>query len=39
MCTPDGFMSARLSKPGRKPFASGHWIVATDAEFKGEATS
>lgn len=37
--TPDGFMSAQLSRPDRKPFASGDWFVATDAEFKGEATS
>lgn len=39
MYTPDGFMSAQLSKPDRKPFASGDWFVASDAEFKDEATS
>jgi hypothetical protein len=39
MYTPDGFMSAQLSKPYRKPFASGDWFVATDAEYKGEASS
>jgi len=39
MYTPDGFMSAQLSKPDRKPFASGDWFKASDAEFKDEATS
>lgn len=39
MYTPDGFMSAQLSKPDRKPFASGDWFKASDAEFKNEATS
>ncbi len=39
MYTPDGFMSAQLSKPDRKPFASGDWFKATDHEFKDEATS
>jgi len=39
MYTPDGFMSAQLAKPDRKPFASGDWFEATDAEFKDEATS
>jgi hypothetical protein len=39
MYTPDGFMSAQLSKPDRKPFASGDWFKASDAEFKEEATS
>ena len=39
MYTPDGFRSAQLSKPDRKPFASGDWFEASDAEFKSEATS
>lgn len=39
MYTPDGFMSAQLSKPDREPFASGDWFEASDAEFKNEATS
>jgi hypothetical protein len=29
----------QLSKPDRKPFASGDWFVASDAEFKDKATS
>jgi Lipocalin-like domain len=39
MYTPDGFMSAQLSKPDRKLFASGDWFKASDAEFRDEATS
>lgn len=39
MYTPDGFMSAQLSTPDRKPFASGDWFVTSDAEFKDEASS
>jgi hypothetical protein len=39
MYTPDGFMSAQLSKPDRKPFASGDRFKASDYEFKDEATS
>jgi hypothetical protein len=39
MYTPDGFMSAQLSKPDREPFASGDWFKASDAEFRDEATS
>jgi len=31
MYTPDGFMSAQLSKPDRKLFASGDWFKASDA--------
>jgi hypothetical protein len=27
MYTPDGYMSAQLSKPDRKPFASGDVVV------------
>lgn len=39
MYTPDGFMSAQLSKPDRAPFASGDWFKGSDAEFREEATS
>jgi Lipocalin-like domain len=39
MYTPDGFMSAQLSRPDRKPFVSGDWFEASDAEFREEATS
>ncbi len=37
--TPDGFMSAQLARPRRKPFASGDWFEASDAEFREQATS
>lgn len=37
--TPDGYMSAQLCSPGRVPFGSGDWFVATHEEFKAEATS
>jgi hypothetical protein len=37
MYTPDGYMSAQLMKPGRKPFASGDWFKGTDEEYKTEA--
>lgn len=37
--TADGFMSAQLAKPDRKPFVSGDWFQASDAEFQDEATS
>jgi hypothetical protein len=39
MYTPDGFMSAQLSRPDRKPFASGDWFKATDEEFRNQATT
>jgi len=39
MYTPDGFMSAQLMKPGRKPFTSGDWFNATDEEYKQEAST
>ncbi|MGO4407992.1 lipocalin-like domain-containing protein [Bosea sp. RAF48] len=39
MYTPDGFMSAQLSKPDRKPFSSGDWFQASDTEFRDEASS
>src|SRR5437763_5915326 len=34
MYTPDGFMTAQLMKPDRKPFASGDWFKGTDEEYK-----
>jgi hypothetical protein len=37
--TADGFMSAQLCAPGRRPFASGDWFVASCDEFRAEATS
>ncbi len=39
MYTPDGYMSAQLSKPNRKPFASGDWFKGTDDEYKQEAST
>jgi len=39
MYTPDGYMSAQLMKPGRKPFASGDWFNGTDDDYKQEASS
>ena len=39
MYTPDGFMSAQLMKPDRKPFASGDWFKGTDEEYKQEAST
>ena len=39
MYTPDGYMSAQLSKPNRKPFASGDWFKGTADEYEKEATS
>jgi hypothetical protein len=39
MYTPDGYMSAQLSKPGRPEFASGDWFDGTDEDYKNEATS
>jgi hypothetical protein len=37
MYTPDGFMSAQLMHPDRKPFVSGDWFKGTDEEYKQEA--
>jgi hypothetical protein len=37
--TPDGFMSAQLMKPGRKPFASGDWIKGSDQDYRQEAST
>src|SRR5947209_18336000 len=39
MYTPDGFMSAQLMHPDRKPFASGDWFKGTDEEYKQEAST
>ena len=32
-------MSAQLSKPDRKPFASGDWFKGTDEDYKNEAST
>ena len=34
MYTPDGYMSAQLSMPSRKPFASGDWFKGTDDDYR-----
>jgi hypothetical protein len=39
MYTPDGYMSAQLSQPNRKPFASGDWFKGTDDDYKQEAST
>ncbi|MFD4971916.1 lipocalin-like domain-containing protein [Streptomyces sp. NPDC058424] len=39
MYTPDGYMSAQLSRPGRPGFASGDWFDGTTEEYMAEATS
>ena len=39
MYTPDGYMSAQLSKPDRPDFASGDWFDGTVEDYKNEATS
>ncbi|MYV49244.1 lipocalin-like domain-containing protein [Streptomyces sp. SID2888] len=39
MYTPDGYMSAQLSKPDRRGFASGDWFDGTPEEYAAEATS
>jgi hypothetical protein len=39
MYTPDGYMSAQLMKPNRKPFVSGDWFKGTDEEYRAEASS
>src|SRR5437763_1796064 len=39
MYTPDGFMSAQLMKPGRKPFASGDWFKGSDEDYRQEAST
>lgn len=37
--TPDGYMSAQLSRSGRPHFASGDWFDGTAQEYESEATS
>jgi hypothetical protein len=39
MYTPDGYMSAQLMKPGRKPFASGDWFKGSPEDYGREATT
>jgi hypothetical protein len=39
MYTPDGYMSAQLSQPNRKPFASGDWFKGTDDDYKQGAST
>lgn len=39
MYTPDGYMSAQLSKPERPDFASGDWFDGTAEDYQAEATS
>lgn len=39
MYTPDGYMSAQLSKTDRPEFASGDWFDGTAADYEAEATS
>jgi hypothetical protein len=39
MYTPDGYMSAQLSKPDRPSFASGDWFQGTDEDYKQEAST
>ena len=37
MYTPDGYVSAQLMKPGRRPFSSGDWFKGTPEEFMEES--
>ena len=39
MYTPDGYMSAQLMRPGRRPFASGDWFDGTAKEYREEAST
>jgi hypothetical protein len=39
MYTPDGYMSAQLMRPGRRPFASGDWFDGTAEEYREEAST
>ncbi len=39
MYTPDGYMSAQLSTPNRKPFASGDWFKGSDDDWKQEGST
>lgn len=38
MYTPDGYMSAQLMRPDRRPFASGDWFDGTAEEYREEAS-
>jgi hypothetical protein len=38
MYTPDGYMSAQLMRPDRRPFASGDWFDGTEEEYREEAS-
>jgi hypothetical protein len=39
MYTPDGYMSAQLMRPDRRPFASGDWFDGTEEEYREEAST
>jgi hypothetical protein len=39
MYTPDGYLSAQLSKPDRPNFASGDWFAGTAEDYTSEASS
>jgi hypothetical protein len=39
MYTPDGYMSAQLMRPDRRPFASGDWFDGTAEEYRQEAST
>jgi hypothetical protein len=38
MYTPDGYMSAQLMRPKRRPFASGDWFDGTEEEYREETS-
>ena len=39
MYTPDGYMSAQLMPPGRRPFALGDWFYGTAEEYREEGST
>ena len=39
MYTPDGYMSAQLMHPERKPFGSGDWFDGTEEEHRQETST
>jgi hypothetical protein len=39
MYTPDGYMSAQLMRPDRRPFPSGDWLGGTTGDYQQEATT
>lgn len=39
MYTPDGYMSAQLTRRDRRPFASGDWFKGTAEEYEEEAST